>query len=62
MFNYVLQRCSGDQSVSRSAKLVGDTGIGKAIVLPEQCASGDVIVCSCKQGIVVIRVNAEKIS
>lgn len=61
MFIRVLQRYPGDQSVWRSPKLVGNTGIGQAIALPGSCKSGELMVCSCKQGIVVVRMNTESL-
>lgn len=56
------QRCPGDLSVSRSRKLVGDTGIGKAIATPHTTSAGNLMICSCKQGVILIRVNTECIS
>lgn len=58
----MLQRCPGDLSVSRSRKLVGDTGIGKAIATPHTTSAGNLMICSCKQGVILIRVNTECIS
>ena len=55
----VLQRSPGDHSIFRSRKLVGDTGIGKAIAISGSTDSNCLMICSCKQGVILIRVNTE---
>lgn len=56
-----LQRCPGDQGVWKSRKLVGDTGIGKAIALSGSRDSGSLMICSSKRGVILIRVNTENL-
>lgn len=56
-----LQRCPGDQGVWKSRKIVGDTGIGKAIALSGGRDSGSLMICSSKRGVILIRVNTENL-
>ena len=61
MLMHVLQRSPGDHSVSRSQKPAGETGIGKAIAMSGGDESGSLMLCSCKQGVILIRVNTEEL-